>query len=60
MPRPRKVASHNHSKVFIMVSGEDNTVVEGAIRDRVELRKESDVDTLGFIEVHDLLVTHSA
>ena len=46
MPRPRTVAFHNHSMAFVMVSGEDSTVVEGALRDWVQLRKESDVDML--------------
>ena len=43
----------------MVVSGEDSRVVEGSITDRVQLRKESDVDTLGFIEVLAPLVTHT-
>ena len=59
MPRLRKVASHNHSNFVVVVSGEDSRVVEGAIGDRVQLRKESDVDIFGLIEVLAPLVIHS-
>ena len=43
-----------------MVFLEDSRGVDGEIRDRVQWRKESDVDTLRVIEVHAPLVTHSA
>ena len=43
-----------------MVFLEDSRVVDGEIRDRVQWRKKSNVDILRVIEVHALLVTHSA
>ena len=42
-----------------MVATGKTVVVDGAIRDKVQWRKQLDVHTLGFIEVHDPLVTHS-
>ena len=57
MPGPRKLAGHDHSKVFVVNSGGDFGVVDGVNRDRIQLEEESDVDTLGFMEVHATLVT---
>ena len=56
MISPRTISFHNHSIAFVIIVGEDSRVFEGEIRDRVQLRKESDVDTLGFIEVHPYLL----
>ena len=57
MPGPRKLAGHDHSKVFVVNSGGDFGVVDGVSRNSIQLGEESDVDTLGFIEVHATLVT---
>ena len=57
MPGPRKNADHDHSEVFVVVSGGDPGVVDSVSKDRIQLGEESDVDILCFIEVHAPLVT---
>ena len=57
MPGPKKIAGHDHSEVFVVISGGDSGVVDGVSRDRIQLGGELDVDTLCSIEVHAPLVT---